>query len=240
MIDGIRKILECAVWVFLLAVLAQGYLLFSEARETLRMAKEHALLLSHESTAALGAWREYSNSLKAQLEDKEVQRSIGLFLRSGDDLGRTIKKANVTLDVLQNAIRDTSDHFNGRLVPTVLVALDRASGDLRKTLDNTDRVLESTADAVNQLSMQGNSLTREVNENLSVSKRAIEALEARANSPEVDATMYHVAKAAESSAATARRVEKLTRPLAWIGSGVRRIGAGVKHIFGRRKNAKSL
>jgi methyl-accepting chemotaxis protein len=229
--NSVKQALHCLLLTILCAIGVKAYLTIGPAQEAIIRASLQAEQALMETRAAVAEWKEYSRAARVQFDDPQVRRGVGLLLRSGDDLARTVKKANVLLDDTRDAIRDTSENINSRLVPAALVAIEEVSGDIHNTLDNTDRALEATIDAVEQISVHGELLTQEVNENLAASKRAIEALEARTTSPQLTATMFHVQQAAEDSALTARRVEKLTRPLAWIGGGLKKIGKGIRKIF---------
>lgn len=48
---------------------------------------------------------------------------------------------------------------------------------------------------------------------------------------EAEHTMFHVQQSADAVAVIAIRTEKITRPLAWIGGGFKKIGKTIKRIF---------
>lgn len=227
----VKQVLQCLLLAILCAVGVKAYLSIHPAQYAITRAGLQAEQALVETMAAVAEWKEYSRAARVQFDDPQVRRGVGLLLRSGDDLARTVKKVNGLLDDTRDAIRNTSDNINNRLVPSALVAIDRASGDIHSTLAESDLTLRTTTLVVERVSASAEILTHQVNETLSASKRAIEALEARTTSSQLTATMFHVQQAAEASADTARRVEKLTRPLAWIGGGVKKIGRCLRRIF---------
>lgn len=123
------------------------------------------------------ALRQTAERQQAQFDDPRTQRSLGLLLRTGDDLNRTVKKINTTLDLLN---RQTIPAFNQTLeltnatiiqcsdgVTLVLSDADAAVRELRAVLANPDLArslagLADTAESAAQVAKEVDATSAEI------------------------------------------------------------------------------
>ena len=126
----LKRSLLCLFLASLVAVSIQGYLFLQDARETLKYSRQQIDSITLEARDSLREWKSYTSELRAQANDPQVKRGIGLLLRSGDDLARIVKKANVVLEDLSDAIRTTSAHLNERTLPGLDLAINRTADKL--------------------------------------------------------------------------------------------------------------
>ena len=88
-----------------------------------------------------------SKAQKELLTNEKTQRAIGLFLRSGDDLNRTVKKVNIALDQINY---DTIPKFNNTLDSTDNI-INTSNKIIIKLADKTELILDDTDQAVREL-----------------------------------------------------------------------------------------
>lgn len=93
------------------------------------------------------------------LSTKQTQRSLGLLVRSGDDINAMIKRMNYTLDNLDTLITRTDTNLNQNIFPNVNKAIDNTSASVQKTLkdleepiQNANKLIQSATKAVDKFS----------------------------------------------------------------------------------------
>lgn len=221
-----KRALICALLGLSCAVMVQAYLLLSDMRDLVTVTGIRVNSVASELTDSIYEWRAYTAKLEFQLDDPQVKRGMGLLLRSGDDLARTIKRANVTLENLNDAIRDTSSNLNDRLIPAALLAIDRTASTVNdQTLPDVDRALQSTARAAEAARDAIRDTSSEISASMVGVRKAIEGIEARVNDPRFDSILMNVDAAAGHANASLDAVEKKTKqmikPVHWIWRGIR-------------------
>lgn len=231
-----KRSLLCLFLASLVGVSIQGYLLIQEARETLVYGRQQIDAVTQEARDSLREWRTYTSELRAQANDPQVKRGIGLLLRSGDDLARTIKKANVVLEDLSDAIRDTSAHLNERTLPGLDLAINRTADQIHdSTLPEIARTLQAATSATESARDAIQTSSSELALSLVGVRRSVEGIEARINDPHVDAIMTNIdaatARASESLFHVEQATKRLTRPIHWFWRGLKSGAVVVGRIF---------
>jgi methyl-accepting chemotaxis protein len=98
------------------ASLELGWTIRSFRQHTVPILQDGRTAANAVSRAAV-AWQLTADRQRQQVEDPQVQRSIGLLLRTGDDLARAIKKFNLTLDTVNRVtlpeLNETVVSFRG-------------------------------------------------------------------------------------------------------------------------------
>jgi len=228
-LEYLQKALLCLLLAVFSAVGVKLYIILAEVQKAVKSTTSQAQQAITEAQAGIVKWQEYSELLKAQADDPQGKRGVGLLLRSGDDLARTIKKANVTIDNLNIAITETRESTR-KVLTSADVAISNADQRINsELLPAATMAIMQTVEAVNEVSDSIKPITDQIIENLTASRRAIEALEARVKDPQYDAIIRNISAATASASETLfhveRKTKELTRPISWIWRGVR--GAAV-------------
>lgn len=232
----LKRSLICLFFASLCAVCFQGYLLIQDARETLIYGRQQIDVVTQEARDGLREWKAYTAELRAQANDPQVRRGIGLLLRSGDDLARTVKKANVVLEDLSNAIRDTSAAINERTLPGLDLAISRTADQIHdSTLPEIARTLQAATAATESARDAIQSSSSELALSLVGVRRSVESIEARINDPHVDNILTNIdaatARASESLFHVEQATKRLTRPVHWFWRGLKSGAVVVGRVF---------
>lgn len=221
-----KRSLLCLFLASLVGVSIQGYLLIQEARETLVYGRQQIDAVTQEARDSLREWKTYTAELRAQANDPQIRRGIGLLLRSGDDLARTIKKANVVLETLNDAIRDTSAAINGRTLPGLDLAISRTADqihdstlpEIARTLQAATSATESARDAIKDTSV-------EINKSVITFQKSIESINIRINDSRIDSIVSNIESATNNGNKTLQHIEKktsqLVKPIHWFWRGLK-------------------
>lgn len=100
-----------------------------------------------EAKDAARAFKTVADLQAAQLTDPKTQRSLGLLLRTGDDLSRTVMKVNSALDKTNQALATV----NTETLPRVNQTLDGANALILKCSDGVTLVLSDTDETIKQI-----------------------------------------------------------------------------------------
>lgn len=186
-----RNIATTLFFAFLTFVVADFYFrnrvsLITTLTETSKAAVEVRKASTEVSLAAVEQ-RAFLKRQQDLFEAPQTQRSIGLALRTGDDLNRTVKKLNRTLDLFNDRTLLT---INDRILPNAADLL--ASGD--SMIRTTALVVQADGNALRLLAEEGTLTVRQLGTLLS--------------SPSVVAFLAESAEAAKEAKLTAKEVRE--------------------------------
>ena len=228
----VREVLICLLLIASIITLTEMALAIRQFSLVATSAKE--TLLEVQSIAA--AIREYHATLVGQLLDPKTQRGIGLLLRSGDDLARLIKRSNIVLEGLNDAIRTTSTNINARLVEHAILAIDRTSdsvndkalAELERTLKASTAAIGDTANAIKDTSVRLDSTWKDV-------QGSVRGIEERIRDPRFDLIIGNINEATAHANASLMHIEmktkELTRPVSWIWRGLKSGAVIIGRVF---------
>lgn len=217
----IKDIAMVALLVSATALSVEGYLLVREARSAVKIINDGARQIIRDAGESMKTWKDYNISLSKQINDPQVQRGFGLLMRSGDDIAATVKKANNTLEGLNDAIRITSDNLNSRLLPGALLAINRTSDSINgQVIPQLVEVEAETARTIAGTRDQLDSIRLELLGSLGAVRVGIDRLNERISDPSVSSSMDSIASATRSIDRSAHLLEtkaaQLAKPARWL------------------------
>lgn len=186
--------------------------------------------------SAAAQFSQYNAAMAAQLSDPKTQRGIGLLLRSGDDLARLIKKANVVLEGLNDAIRTTSTNVNERLVEHAILAIDRTSDSVNdKALAELERTLKASTAAIGDTANAIKNTSVRLDDTWQGIQGSVRGIEERIRDPRFNLIIGNINEATAHANTSLMHIEmktkELTKPVAWIWRGLKSGAVIVGRIF---------
>lgn len=181
-------------------------------------------------------FRGYNKAMAAQLSDSKTQRGIGLLLRSGDDLARLIKRSNVVLEGLNDAIRITSASINERLVEHAILAIDRTSDSVNdKALAELERTLKASTSAIGDMATAIKDSSVRMDRTWDDIQGSVKGIEERIRDPRFDLIIGNINEATAHANASLMHIEtktkELIKPVSWIWRGIKSGIVVVGRIF---------
>ena len=164
--------------------------------------------------AATDAWGAFSQEQLALFRNPKTQQSIGLFLRSGDDLNRAVKRFNGLLDDVRDTVKATNANLNGPAGVMLAARTFIGKTDLQVNggaLPALTRVLDETTGAVVDLRIQIAAGGANFGRLTTAVERTANSLNALLEGP----VMATAASLDRGTAAGADLVERLARPAHW-------------------------
>ena len=93
------------------------------------------------------SFQQVSESQRKLLESDSTQRSIGLLLRTGDDLNRTVKKLNVAIDGFNESLR----LVNSETLPKINTTIDNTNTLIFQCSDGIRIIINSSDSTIQEL-----------------------------------------------------------------------------------------
>ena len=235
----IRRFLRRMKDVALLAALTSWAALGIRVYIEVGPAAESAQRVSWEARQSIGNFNRLIqridrdvDGIEKQADDREIQRSIGLLARSGDDLARMFKRTNGILFDLGISINQL-----GGLITQTEKATAGVTESATKLIGNADRELSESIYPQIEVALQQMKTTSEgitkltgmATETAEAVTKLAESTQARVADPEIEKTIENLERASLASAETAERVESITRPIRWVGIGFKKIWEGITY-----------
>jgi hypothetical protein len=212
--DKVKSIFICVFLALLCVLTSQCIFLMWAFRDDYTSVSKQMLVITTQAQIATTQWAGYSKQLNDLLASPKTQESIGLFLRSGDDLNRSIKRFNVTLDLLNTAIKNTDKNVNENFIPAATSTLNRVESAVDQVLiqegTSTARALTTTIRVTNdQLQIIGKSFDKTLN-NLNISVLEFNKI---VGDPNIKKSIENTVKTTEATLQTINNIEKKTEML---------------------------
>lgn len=162
---------------------------------------------------AINEWVSYSHQLNVLISSPKTQQSIGMFLRSGDDINRLIKRANITLDNTNGLIANLDVSLNQKFIPenTKLIAktnenLSLIASDMRMYLDETNDQIVLTSTNVQNVLLDSQ-------KTIVASRDAINNISNAITDPQIKSIVNNIDKTTELAVQSMKHVEEKTYQL---------------------------
>jgi len=217
-----KRSLLCLFLASLPPISYQVYMLVYEARIALNLSQEEAIILSCKANDIISRGNDYLEKQQAKFENDKTQESIGLLLRSGNDINQGIKAINETVRELRLAIRETSENINKNAIPSFTNAVELTARNLNET------TIPEINKAIELFTQDSHSVLHE-------SQLAIEAMRFRVEDKKFDEIIENIEQATAHANESLYHVEvttkRLTKPVHWFWRGVKTTVVVVGRIF---------
>lgn len=218
----LKRSLICLFLASLPPISYQVYMLVYEARIALNLSQEEAIILSCKANDIISRGNDYLEKQQAKFENDKTQESIGLLLRSGNDINQGIKAINETVRELRLAIRETSENINKNAIPSFTNAVELTARNLNET------TIPEINKAIELFTQDSHSVLHE-------SQLAIEAMRFRVEDKKFDEIIENIEQATAHANESLYHVEvttkRLTKPVHWFWRGVKTTVVVVGRIF---------
>jgi hypothetical protein len=187
--------------------------------------------------ATAGNLEVVSGQIRDLIGSEKSQRSLGLLIRSGDDINRIFKRTNETLDILQEGIRNTDNELNRKTLPAATAAIQQTEAATRQAVSTIAEIGQLAETAKGDLHSTAAALADTLDgarKSVSAAIEAIESMRVIAEGP-IAESAKNVERGTLAAAETLENTRKITerwaRPPRLIWSVLSSIGSFAYRTF---------
>lgn len=159
------KWLQISLYVMLNFFVGGLCLLTYTAYQALPQIKEDYSHIKKDLNEVTEEWLKYNKNLSTLMNSPQTQRSIGLFMRTGDDVNSLVKKMDNTVNSLNQLIKNTDKNLNQVAIPNANSLISNTKKEMLTTFSNlqgpikeTERLLKSSTILVEDFNKNTTSL----------------------------------------------------------------------------------